>query len=210
MAEKSDGDEEMLDRLRRGDHHALAIAFSRYQARLRRMVELRLDRRLQGRVSPSDVLQEAYIDALKRLPHLRADPDVPLFVWLRTVTVQRLIEVHRQHLGAKARDAGREVPLALAAGVGPGSERMAAALVDLTSPSEEAERAETIDKVHEALNGLDAIDREVLALRHLEELNNSEVAALLGIRPAAASKRHLRALERFRSALKGLKGAEGG
>jgi RNA polymerase sigma-70 factor, ECF subfamily len=210
MVKKSDAEEELLDRLKAGDCQALAVVFSRYGARLRKMVELRLDSRLKGRVSPSDVLQEAYIDAMKRLPHLRADPDVPILVWLRTVTVQRLIEVHRQHLGAKARDADREVPLALAAGFEVSPERMAAVLADLTSPSEEAERAETIGKVHEALNSLDTIDREVLALRHLEELNNNEVAALLGIRPAAASKRHVRALERFRSAVERLKGAEGG
>jgi RNA polymerase sigma-70 factor (ECF subfamily) len=208
MVKERDAEQELLDRLKAGDCQALAVVFSRYRARLRKMVELRLDRRLKGRVSASDVLQEAYIDALKRLPHLQADPDVPIFVWLHTVTMQRLIELHRQHLGAKARDADREVPLALPAGFEAGAERMAAVLVDLTSPSEEAERAETIGKVHEALNSLDTIDREVLALRNLEELNNNEVAARLGIHPAAASKRHVRALERFRSAVERLKGAE--
>src|SRR3954451_6978465 len=111
MTDDSDDIQETVDRVRRGDQHALAVLFARHSDRLRRMVEFRLDARLRGRVSASDVLQEAYIDALKRLPHYRADPDVPFFVWLRTVTIQRLIEVHRQHLGAAMRDAGREVSM---------------------------------------------------------------------------------------------------
>src|SRR3954463_8962165 len=104
MKDESDDIQETVDRVRRGDQHALAALFSRNRDRLRRMVEFRLDARLRGRVSTSDVLQEAYIDALKRLSHFRADPDVPFFVWLRTVTMQRLIQVHREHLGAQARD----------------------------------------------------------------------------------------------------------
>src|SRR5436309_8905750 len=110
MTDETD-DGQMRDRLRQGDQQTLAALFSRHRDRLRRMVEFRLDARLRGRVSTSDVLQEAYIDALKRLPHYHADPDVPFFIWLRSVTQQRLIDVHRYHLGAQARDAAREVPL---------------------------------------------------------------------------------------------------
>src|SRR6516162_2016404 len=101
----------LLDRLRAGDQHALGELFSRYRERLGRMVHFRLDGRLRGRVAASDVLQEAYIDALKRLPHYQAVPDMPFLIWLRWVTMQRLVEVHRQHLGARMRDAGREVSL---------------------------------------------------------------------------------------------------
>ena len=115
MSDENDDDAETLGRVRQGDQQALAALFSRHRDRLRRMVEFRLDARLRGRVSTSDVLQEAYIDALKRLPHFQADPDVPFFIWLRTVTVQRLIEVHRQHLGAQARDAGQGGPARRAA-----------------------------------------------------------------------------------------------
>src|SRR5262249_14924485 len=157
----------------------------------------------------SDVLQEAYIDALKRLPRYQADPSMPFFLWLRWVTVQRLIEAHRQHLGARARDAGREVSIDRGGGPAASSVRMVELIGDLTSPSQAAQRAETMGQLQQALDGLDPIDREVLALRHFEELSNHETAAVLGIQPAAASKRYVRALERLREALAGLTNFDG-
>ena len=165
-----------------------------------------LDGRLKGRVATSDVLQEAYIDALKRLPHYQADPGMPFFLWLRWVTVQRLVEVHRQHLGAQIRDAGREVSLGRGEGPAASSARMAEFIGDLTSPSQAAQRAETMAQLQQALDALDPIDREVLALRHFEELSNRETAEVLQIQPAAASKRYVRALERLKDALSELTG----
>jgi RNA polymerase sigma-70 factor (ECF subfamily) len=210
MTDESDDIRAPLDRLRRGDPQALETLFTRYRDRLRRMVEFRLDTRLRGRVSASDVLQEAYIDALKRLPHYQADPDVPFFIWLRSVTVQRLIQAHRQHLGARARDAAKEIRLAHGDALEASAETMAELMGDLTSPSEAAHRGEVIARVREALDRLDPIDREVLALRHFEELSNREVAALLGIRTAAASKRYVRAIGRLHAALEQWPGFEGG
>ncbi|MDB5352345.1 MAG: polymerase subunit sigma [Planctomycetota bacterium] len=192
--------EAMRDSLRRGDPRDLAAVFTSYRDRLRRMVEFRLDARLKGRVSTSDILQEVYIDTLKRLPHYQADPDVPFFIWLRSVTIQRLIDVHRQHLGARARDAARERRLAHG-GIDASSEKMAELMGDLTSPSGAARRVETIALVREALDRLEPTDREVLALRHFEELSNREVAAALGIQTAAASKRYVRAIERLKESL---------
>lgn len=192
-----------IDDLRRGDAQALGDLFSRHRERLRRMVEFRLNARLRGRISPSDVLQEAYIDALKRLPHFQKEPDVPFFIWLRSVTIQRLIDVHRQHLGAQARDAGREVRFAPGGqgGAEASSEAMAELMGDMTSPSMAVQRIEAVASLRAVLDGLEPIDREVLALRHFEEMSNNEVAAVLGIQPAAASKRYIRALERLRAAL---------
>src|SRR5579875_364380 len=111
MTDQTDDLQDLLARLQQGDQLALAELFARHRDRLGRMVAFRLDERLRGRVAASDVLQEAYIDALKRLPHYQAEPGMPFFLWLRWVTVQRLIEVHRQHLGARIRDAGREVSI---------------------------------------------------------------------------------------------------
>lgn len=201
MTDEGEGTGETLEALRRGDPRALATAFAQHRDRLRRMVDFRLDARLRGRVSTSDVLQEAYIDALKRLPHYRDAPDVPFFIWLRSVTVQRLIDVHRQHLGAKARDAAREVPLGRGGGIEASTEKMAELMGDLTSPSRAAHRNEAIARVRGALDRLEPSDREVLALRHFEELSNREVAALLGIQAAAASKRYVRAIERLKEIL---------
>src|SRR5947209_11081644 len=112
MAERlDDSDEDLLRRATHGDQAALAALFGRYRKRLRQMVHLRLDRRLQGRVDPSDVLQEAYLDVAKQLPHYATKPEMSFFLWLRLVTGQRLMRIHRQHLGAALRDAGREVSL---------------------------------------------------------------------------------------------------
>src|SRR5262249_22261826 len=188
----------------------LGELFSRYRDRLGRMIQFRLDGRLRGRVAASDVLQEAYLDALKRLPHYQAATDMPFLIWLRWVTMQRLVEVHRQHLGARKRDAGGEVAFAPRASVAASSDKIAEFVGDLTSPSQAAERAEAMDQLRTALDGLDPIDREVLALRHFEELSNQEAAAVLGIQPAAASKRYVRALERLKDALAALPGFDGG
>src|SRR4051794_31887718 len=202
--------QETLRRLHEDGQSALAEIFSENRTRLRRMIELRLDHRLRGRVSTSDVLQEAYIDALKRLRHYQADPAVPFFVWLRTVTIQRLIQVHRQHLGAQGRDATREVQLGGGGAIEASTEKMAELIGDLTSPSQAAQRFEVMGCLREALDRLDPMDREVLALRHFEELANHEVAALLGIQAAAASKRYVRAIERLKDALDRMPGNEEG
>ncbi len=209
MLDESDDVEGLLDRIRHGDQDALAELFSRHRDRLGRMVEFRLDGRLKGRVAASDVLQEAYIDALKRLPHYQADPGMPFFLWLRWITVQRLVEVHRQHLGARIRDVGREVSIGRGGGPSASSARMIELIGDLTSPSQAAQRAETMSQLQQALDGLDPIDREVLALRHFEELSNQEAATVLEIQPAAASKRYVRALERLKNALSQLTGFDG-
>src|SRR5262245_57236454 len=111
MQDVSGEPDDLLARLREGDQQALAALYSQYREPLRRMVAVRLDHRLNGRVSPSDVLQEAYIDALKRVDHYRARADLPFLGWLRLIVGQRLVDVHRQHLGAQARDARLELSL---------------------------------------------------------------------------------------------------
>ncbi|MGH7225760.1 MAG: sigma-70 family RNA polymerase sigma factor [Gemmataceae bacterium] len=197
----------LLARLRRGEQQALADLFARYRAPLRRMIDVRLDPRLNGRVSPSDVLQEAYIDALKRLEHYFAKPDTPFFLWLRWVAGQRLIEVHRQHLGAQMRNAGQEISLTLTGAPAASSACLAARLVEqLTSPSEAVVRAERLAMLEDDLAQLDELDREVLTLRHFEELSNTETAAVLNIQSAAASKRYVRALRRLKDILTNIPG----
>ena len=195
----------LISRLRMGDHSALAELFDRHRDRLRRMVQVRLDARLAGRVSPSDVLQEAYIDALKRIEHYFEKPDQPFFGWLRLVVGQRLADVHREHLAQK-RNAGRDVTIN--AGMpGADSACIAALLLgNLTSPSHAATKNEVLVRLEEALEQMDPIDREVLALRHFEELSNTETAATLGIEPPAASKRYVRALARLKQILETLPG----
>jgi RNA polymerase sigma-70 factor (ECF subfamily) len=204
-AEGESGIADLLARVRRGDQQALAELFARHRDRLRRMVQLRLDHRLAGRVSPSDVLQEAYIDALKRIDHYFEKPDQPFFGWLRLVVGQRLADVHREHLALK-RDVGQEVAIHRG-GPAADSACLAACLLGTgTSPSNAAARNESFSRLEEALNQMDPLDREVLALRHFEELSNSETAELLGIQPAAASKRYVRALARLKQILETIPG----
>ncbi len=199
----------LLERAGAGDARARGELFARYRDRLRQMVRLRLDRRLQGRVDPSDVLQEMYLDFAKRLPEYAADPSMAFYLWLRSLAGQRLIDLHRQHLGAKMRDAGQEVSLYRGALPQASSVSLAAQLLGrLTSASRAAIRAETQIRVQEVLNGMDPVDREVLTLRHFEMLSNEETAAVLGIKKTAASNRYVRALKRLKELLAGIPGFE--
>ena len=176
--------------------------FARYRDRLRRMVKLRMDRRLQGRLDPSDVLQEAYLDVAKRAAEYRANPAMPVFLWLRLITGQKLMALHRKHLGAQMRNAGQEVSLHGGALPPASSISIAAMLLGrITSPTRAARRAEMQVRLQDVLNSMDPIDREVLTLRHFEELGNSETAQVLGISKAAASSRYIRAVMRLKKEL---------
>jgi RNA polymerase sigma-70 factor (ECF subfamily) len=171
------------------------------------MVALRLDRRLQGRIDPSDVIQDAYVDAARRLPEYAKKPSMPFFLWLRFLTGQRVMEQHRRHLGAQARDAAREVPIYHDFC----PETTTAHLADhflgnLTTPSEAAVRVEQKLRLQEALDALEPIDREILALRHFEQLSNKEAATVLGVEESAAHKRYTRALVRLKDVLLAMPG----
>ncbi len=192
----------LLSRAADGDEDALRELFSRHRGRLKRMVRLRLNRRLQGRIDDSDVLQEAYLEASKRLADYVREPSLPVFLWLRHITGQKLIDAHRRHLGAEKRDAGRDVTLHRGAFPAASSASLAAHLLGkLTSPSQAAVKAELRVQLQDALNNMDAMDREVLALRHFEQFSNSDAAKVLGIDASAASNRYVRALRRLRTIL---------
>jgi RNA polymerase sigma-70 factor (ECF subfamily) len=185
-----------------GDSASLEQLFACYRLRLRRMVKLRLDPRVQGRIDPSDVVQEAYLECSKKLADYLREPTLPFYLWLRLLTGQKLALTHRQHLGVQARDAGREVSLYRGALPEASSAALAAQLLGkLTSPSQAAMKAELKLRVQEALNGMEALDREVLALRHFEQLSNVETARVLGIKETTACNRYVRALERLRGIL---------
>lgn len=202
---------ELIERALAGDRAALNGLFERHRERLRRMVELRLDTRLQARIDASDVIQEAYVDAVNRLHEYLHDPKLPLFLWLRLIVGERLIRLHRFHLGAQQRDAGREVSLYRGALPAASSAALAAQLLGQhTSPTQAMLRAERILRVQEALNSLDPMDREILSLRHFEELTAAEAAGELGIEEAAAAKRYFRALKRLKEMLASMSGGQEG
>jgi RNA polymerase sigma-70 factor (ECF subfamily) len=207
MIQGSDDSEDLLFRAASGEESALAALWERHRRRLRQMVRLRLDCRLQGRVDPSDVLQDAYLDLSARLPDYARDRPMPTYLWLRLVTGQRLAQEHRRHLGTAMRDAGREVALDPGPWPQASSASLAAHLLGrLTTPSQAAVRAERQLQLQAVLNRMEPIDREILALRHFEELSNGEAADVLGLSKTAANNRYVRALGRLRDLLEHVPG----
>jgi RNA polymerase sigma-70 factor (ECF subfamily) len=193
---------ELLQRAAAGDQEALQDLFARHRDRLKRMVRLRLSRRLQGRVDDSDVLQESFLEISKNLPEYVQQPTLPFFLWLRHMTGLKLAEVHRRNLGTQMRDADREVSLHRGGLPEADSVSLAAQLLGkLTTPSQAAIKAEQRIYVQEALNSMDPIDREVLALKHFEQLSTAEIADVLGLSKAGAGSRYLRAIKRLREIL---------
>ena len=196
---------EELNLLKSGDADKVAEVFSTYEEKLHRMVRFRLDRRLYGRVDIADVMQDVWMESLRRISDYTDNPAVPFFIWLRQIAWQIIIDLHRRHLGAQKRNVSQEVSLARSGGGS--SISMAAQLVgNLTSPSQAAIREERLVKLREALESMDEIDREVLALRHFEELSNNEVAEILELQKTAASNRYVRALKRLKAILEGVPG----
>ena len=195
----------LLERAKKGDEGALAELFEVHRGRLARMVALRLDGRLQGRVDVSDVLQEAFLDLAAKLPDFEAKSErLDFFLWMRLVTSERLLQVHRRHLGAAKRDAAQEIPLCGRPTPAAQSITISRKLAsEMTSPTQGAQRAELQAKLQEVLNAMQPIDREILVLRHFEELSNDEAARVLGLKKAAASNRYVRALARLREVLAG-------
>jgi RNA polymerase sigma-70 factor (ECF subfamily) len=190
-----------LNRLKSGPDE-IASVFSSYQDRLMRLVRFRMDPRLLSRVECDDILQEAYMEVQRRIDDFINAPTVPFFIWIRQITMQTLIDIQRKHLGAQMRDVKREIKLGQKNVGFTNSFSIAAHLIgNLTSPSQAAVRQERINQVREALESMEEIDREVLVLRHLEELNNNEVANVLGLEKSAASKRYIRALKKLRSVI---------
>jgi RNA polymerase sigma-70 factor (ECF subfamily) len=193
---------ELNRRVTRGDAAALGALLDLHRPRLRMMVELRMDRRLQSRLDASDVLQEAFLEASSRLDEFVRNPSVPFYIWLRSITGQRLAAAYRYHCGTQGRNAYREISLCNGTFPEADSAALAEHLVGrLTSPSTFAMRAELKLKFEDALNELDAMDREIIVLRHFEELTNAEAAHLLDLKPSAACNRYVRALERLRTVL---------
>lgn len=193
----------MENRLREGDPQALAELFQEHRPRLERMARFRMDQRLQTRVGVDDLLQDAWLEANKRIHRFASDGFDSSFVWLRMILQQTLADAHRKHLGAQQRDLRKERSL-----VPPGADTSASLALHLlglaSSPSVAVQREEMMDLLQQAIAGMDPVDQEILALRHFEELTNSECAAVLGLQQKAASIRYVRALKRLREIVENL------
>lgn len=197
-----------LEQARSGDLAAIGPHLESYRGRLARMVSIRMDSRVKGRFDTSDVLQETYVEIAQRLPRYLEETEarkMPFFLWVRFLVAQKLIQFHRSHLGVEARAADREVPLAPQSGPGASSYSVASVWLAESggTPSRAAVAGEEHARVREALDSMSAMDREVLVLRHFEQLSNAEVATLLEITPQAASARYVRALTRLQDVVSG-------
>jgi len=202
MVGDSSETDRLLQRAAQGDQQGWGDLLVRHRERLRRMVALRLDHRLQGRIDASDVIQETYLEAWSRLADYLRNPTMPFFLWLRFLAGQKLVTLHRHHLGVEMRDPNREVSLFRGSLPETSSAALAAQLLGHdTRPSEAAVRAELKVRLQEVLNTMEALDREVLALRHFEQLTRAEIAQVLDISEAAVSKRYIRALKKLKEIL---------
>jgi len=197
--------DDLEERLKQGDSAAFGESFTLHRPRIWQIIHFRLSDKIRGRVDPDDVVQEVFLEAEKRLRHYREGDFPSLFLWLRLVTGQTLSKIHRTHLGTESRNAMREANPAGNNLWGNTSLCLSQRFIaHMTSPSQAAVKVELITEVRSALEGMNDIDREVLALRHFEELTNQEVAIELNIKPKAASIRYMRALERLRGVLEAI------
>ncbi len=180
----------------------LAAEFSKHRNRLWQTVHIRMDPRLCGRIDPDDVFQGGYVDSVNRIKHYLSQDSYSPFVWLRLMVGQTLVNIHRRHFSAQKRNASREASLPMAKNghqLSATTESLVFQFVSgVTSPSQVAIRKEAVAELEQALNSMKPIDREILSLRHFEDLTNKEAAELLSIEPKAASIRYIRAIERLK------------
>jgi RNA polymerase sigma-70 factor (ECF subfamily) len=199
VAPESDDHARLLQQARDGDARAVEVLLSGHRAYLRQLVDLRLDPRLRPRVDPSDVVQEAQLEAVRRMPEYLRDPALPFRLWLRQLTEDRLLMLWRSHVQAECRSVTREVALPQDSSLRL-VEHLAASA---STPSQQLSQEEQAQRVRAAVAALPDLDREILLLRNFEGLSFEEISCLLGIQGAAARQRHGRALVRLTRLLVG-------
>jgi len=194
---------QLLDRVQQGEPAAVEQLLDQHRAPLRRMIDLRLDPVLGRRVDASDIVQDVLLEASRRLADYLKNPAMPFHLWLRHLAKDQIIDMHRKHRLAQRRSLDREQSLRPALG-GDSSVDLAAQFIDQElTPASAALRAEMQRRLEQAVGALEEDDREVILMRHFEQLSNQDVAAALGLTEAAASMRYLRAVRRLRAALTG-------
>ncbi len=202
MWPETDKTQELLQSARDGDTAARDALLQRHRDSLRRMIEMRLDRRIQQRVDASDIVQEVLVDANRRLVDYLQNPKMPFHLWLRHMAKDRIIDAHRRHRVSGKRSVDREQNMNVGFNMDHSSVDLAAQLCDQnTTPGAAATMQELHVRFQAAIEELDDQDREVVIMRHFEQLSNQDVAAALDLTPAAASMRYLRAIRRLRALL---------
>ncbi len=199
MQRDPDETQRLLELAKGGDQAAFEALFGRHRTKLLRAIALRMDRRVAARVDASDVLQDTYLEAFKRLPHYLQQQGMPFYLWLSWIAREKVLALHRRHLGADKRAVTHEVPLLPA--------NSSATFVSVViagrepTPSQALAKAELAERLRLALGRLDDDDRDLILWRHFEQLSARDTARILHISEAAAGKRYLRAVERLRTIL---------
>ena len=198
MAEQQMDTDALLTRIEHGEADAMAPLLARYRSRLKRLVSLRMDQRMAGRVDPSDIVQETLVKAAERLPAYASRRPLPFYPWLRQLAIERLVEAHRLHIQSQRRSVLRERELAFGLSE-TGRTSLAECLATLSrSPSANLRRQEMMEQAQAIVERLPHRDRDVLVLRYLEQLSTRDAAAVLGISENTFAQRHVRALQRVR------------
>lgn len=192
----------LLDAARAGDRDAVNRLLDKHRGPVRRLIELRLDRKVQRRVDVSDVVQDVMVEASGRLDKYLSDPSMAFHLWLRQIAWDRIIDTYRRHRVSAKRNMDREQPIAAGKGPDQSTMELAQQLCDpALTPAAAATQREIARKVESAVERMDDQDREVILMRHYEHLSNLEIAEVLGLNPPAASMRYLRAVRRLREML---------
>ena len=202
MHQRTASQDDRLAKAINGDSDSFGNLFEEYRPRLRRMVDVRMDARARARFDPSDVLQEAFVEAARALPTYAAKQEqMPFFLWLRFITGDRLAKFHRKHLGTQKRDAKREARIVPDA-AGTSSIYLASQLVgEFTSADHNPKADETKQQLGDALNAMDEKERDVIAMRHYEELSTEEIAIVLNMTKSGVLKRYARAISKLTHAM---------
>ena len=191
--------QDILDEVRDGDQDAVGRLLQRHRESIRRLVDLRLDRKIRQRVDASDIVQEAMVEANRRLATYLENPIMPFRVWLRQIAKDRVIDAHRRHHVSSKRSVDREQAMVAPGGFDRSTVELVAHLCDgERTPQEAAVMNEMMRRFEDAIEEMEDVDREIVMMRHIEQLTNSEVAQALNLSEAAASMRLLRATRRLR------------
>jgi RNA polymerase sigma-70 factor, ECF subfamily len=209
----SDQTDELLVAAKQGDSHAVNRLLERHRGPVRRLIELRLDRKVQRRVDVSDVVQDVMVEASGRLEKYLQDPVMAFHLWLRQIAWDRIIDTYRRHRGSAKRSMDREQPMTVPFNGDQSTVDLAVQLCDpALTPAAAATQRELAKNVEAAIDRLPDQDREIILMRHYEHLSNLEISEVLKLNPPAASMRYLRAVRRLRQLLEGdgQAGPEGG
>jgi RNA polymerase sigma-70 factor (ECF subfamily) len=193
--------QELLDQVRQGEPEAVDRLLSRHREPMRRMIDMRLDPAIAPRVDASDIVQDVLLEASRRLAEYLRDPAMPFHLWLRHIAKDHIIDAHRRHRQAQRRSVDREQSLKSALADQSSVELISQFVDRELTPATAALRQEMQRRFQDALATLDDDDREVILMRHFEQLSNQDVAAALQLSEAAASMRYLRAIRRLRAVL---------